>query len=151
MRYGENITTHHDWNSVDQARLTELLENSFQKTLATDFFESTNLASAFISNSYRAAAIVVKEDDIVRLDKFAVTEEAQGEGIGKTVWEYCRQAHPTMYWRARPGNSINQFYFQQSDGCIKGAHWNVFWYGVDDYEKIRDLVQRAEQAPATLL
>ncbi len=151
LRYGEAIQTYSDWSQVDQERLTQLLEGSFQKTLTNDFFNSTDLASAFISDSYRAAAIVVQEKDIVRLDKFAVTEEAQGEGIGRTVWEYCRQAHPTMYWRARPGNPINQFYFQQSDGCIKGQHWNIFWYGVSDHEKISDLVQRAEQAPATLL
>jgi acetylglutamate kinase len=151
LRYGESIATYHDWKTVDKERLKALLESSFQKTLAADFFDSSDLASAFISDSYRAAAIVVKENDIVRLDKFAVTEEAQGEGIGKTVWDYCRQAHPSMYWRARPGNPINQFYFQQSDGCIKGPRWNVFWYGVDNADMIGDLVKRAEQSPATLL
>jgi acetylglutamate kinase len=150
VRYGENIHAYNDWSDVDLGRLRQLLESSFQKSLASDYFETTQLATVFVSDSYRSAAIIVQEEDIVRMDKFAVTEEAQGEGLGRSVWERVRHAFPTMYWRARPGNPINQFYFQQSDGCIKGRQWNVFWYGVSEHARISELVERAARAPATL-
>jgi acetylglutamate synthase len=150
VRYGENIQACKNWSDVDQGRLKNLLEASFQKTLSDDYFESTDLAAVFVSDSYRAAAVIVQEEDIVRLDKFSVTEEAQGEGLGRSVWEQVRESYPAMYWRARPGNPINQFYFQQADGCIKGSRWNIFWYGVDDYQHIQALVERANQAPITL-
>ena len=150
VRYGENIQTFSDWADVDKDRLKQLLESSFQKTLAADYFEATPLAAAMISDSYRAGAVIVQEDGIVRMDKFAVTEEAQGEGLGRNVWEKVRETYPAMYWRARAGNPINNFYFQQADGCIKGETWNVFWYGVEDATAITDLVQRARQAPITI-
>jgi acetylglutamate kinase len=150
VRYGENIQRYGDWGDVDTDRLKQLLESSFQKTLATDYFAKTPLAAAFISDSYRAGAVIVQEAGIVRMDKFAVTEEAQGEGLGRNVWERVRETYPAMYWRARPGNAINNFYFQQADGCIKGETWNVFWYGVDDATAINELVQRARQAPVTI-
>jgi len=150
VRYGENIQVCKNWSDVDQGRLKNLLESSFQKTLSEDYFESTDLAAVFVSDSYRAAAVIVQEEDIVRLDKFSVTEEAQGEGLGRSLWEQVRENFPAMYWRARPGNPINQFYFQQADGCIKESRWNIFWYGVDDYQQIQALVQRANQAPITL-
>lgn len=150
VRFGETIQAYDSWADVDMARLKRLLESSFQKTLSNDYFIATELAAAFISESYRAGAVIVQEPDIVRLDKFAVTEEAQGEGLGRSVWERVREAYPSMYWRARPTNPVNSFYFQQADGCIKGPEWNVFWYGIDDYSRIADLVQRACQARATL-
>jgi acetylglutamate kinase len=105
----------------------------------------------FVSDSYRSAAVILQEQGIVRMDKFSVTEEAQGEGLGRSVWEQVRHTFPAMYWRARPGNPINQFYFQQADGFIKGRQWNVFWYGVSDYQQIGELVERAHSTPATLL
>ena len=151
VRYGENIHTYTSWSDVDQGRLRKLLESSFQKTLAEDYFETTELAAVFVSDTYRSAAVIVQEQGIVRMDKFSVTEEAQGEGLGRSVWEQVRHAFPAMYWRARPGNPINQFYFQQADGCIKDRQWNVFWYGVRDFQQISELVERAHSAPATLL
>lgn len=150
VRWGEKVNVYGDWDGLDRARLKELLESSFKKMLCGDYFARTPLASAYVSDSYRAAAVVTPGEDAVRLDKFAVTEEAQGEGLGRALWNRVREDHSAMIWRARPGNPVNQFYFEQADGCVKGSEWNVFWYGLSDLARMGPLVERTVQAEPTL-
>jgi acetylglutamate kinase len=87
---------------------------------------------------------------VAYLDKFAVTEEAQGEGLGRAVWNRFREDYPSIFWRARPNNAVNAFYFQNADGCVKGDEWNVFWCGLDDFDTIDRCVSSAMRARATL-
>jgi len=55
-----------------------------------------------------------------------------------------------LFWRARPGNGVNDFYFAESDGCIKGERWNVFWYGLERFEDVRFAVEHCRARPASL-
>ena len=57
---------------------------------------------------------------------------------------------PKLFWRARPDNPVNDFYFDEADGCIKGERWNVFWYGLDGFDEIRAAVEHCRERPATL-
>ncbi|MFK7886466.1 MAG: acetylglutamate kinase [Gammaproteobacteria bacterium] len=152
VRLGENLNAHSAWQDVDQARLTQLLQSSFDKTLKEDFFARAPLHTAYISDSYRAAAIICTGDlGIARLDKFAVTEAAQGEGIGSALWHRVRNGHNALYWRARPGNPVNQFYFRHADGFVRTDDWLVFWYGVSDMNLVANLVQEATALDATMI
>ncbi len=151
VRLGEKIITHSSWDSVDAGRLRELLEVSFNKTLVGDYFSRTSLSVAYISEAYRAAAVITRGESADYLDKYAVTEKAQGEGLGGAVWRTIREHHPVLYWRARPDNAVNNFYFRQADGFIRQAGWLVFWYGVEDLNRIGELVARAAAAPASML
>lgn len=152
VRLGENVNAATTWDALDRDRLRDLLETSFGKTLATDYFESTPLHTAYVSDSYRAAAIICHgPDGVARLDKFAVTEAAQGEGIGSALWRRVRAAHPAMYWRARPTNPINQFYFRHADGFVRGEDWLVFWYGVDDLSGLDELVSHTLALPPSMV
>lgn len=150
VRVGERLQQHHDWSSVDQARLRQLLESSFGRQLAADYFDRTELSVAYISDSYRAAAIIVHGGPVPRLDKFAVTEQAQGEGLGTALWHRVRKQQPKLFWRARPDNVINAFYFNHCDGCIKGSQWNVYWYGIDDLGQVQRCVAHANSSGQTL-
>jgi acetylglutamate synthase len=58
--------------------------------------------------------------------------------------------NPKLYWRCRPDNIINSFYFNNSDGCYKTADWNIFWYGIDDFQQIEKCVEFAAIKQATL-
>ncbi|MEO1575910.1 MAG: acetylglutamate kinase [Pseudomonadota bacterium] len=152
VRLGENVNAASTWSELDLPRLRDLLQKSFGKALAPDYFETTALHTAYVSDSYRAAAIICRgPDGLARLDKFAVTEAAQGEGIGGALWRRVRAAHPGMYWRARPTNAINQFYFRHADGFVRGADWLVFWYGVDDLSRLDDLVEHTLALPASMV
>ncbi|MDH3589719.1 MAG: acetylglutamate kinase [Gammaproteobacteria bacterium] len=150
VRLGEKIAVHRDWNAIDQTRLREALESSFGRRLAQDYTDKAELEAAYISDSYRAAALVVRGGPVPRLDKFAVTDKAKGEGLGTALWRRMRNEHPKLFWRARPDNPINRFYFQNCDGCIKGEDWNVYWYGLDDMGLISRCVDHANSAQETL-
>ena len=57
---------------------------------------------------------------------------------------------PRLFWRSRTENPINEFYFEESDGCLKGERWNVYWYGLDSFEQIESAVTHCRARPATL-
>ena len=150
VRFGESIHMHRNWDEVDLGRLKQLLETSFQKTLSQDYFANAAVEAVYISDSYRAGAVITRIGEVAYLDKFAVTEEAQGEGLGRAVWNRFREDYPSIFWRARPNNPVNTFYFQHADGCIKGDEWHVFWCGIDDFGQISQCVDTAMRARATL-
>ncbi len=150
VRLGEQLIAHHDWESVDIERLRELIESSFGRRLSQTYTANTELTAAYIAESYRAAAIIVHGGPVPRLDKFAVTEKAKGEGLGSALWRRLRKEHPKLYWRARPDNPINRFYFQHCDGCIKTEDWTVYWYGLDDMGAISRCVDHALATGETL-
>ena len=150
IRHGEAIVSHDDVDTIDQSRMKQLLESSFNKVLDDNYFEQIKLHQALVTNCYRAGALVTKPYDIPFLDKFVVAEDAKGEGLGKTVWLKLREHNPTLFWRCKPGNQINFFYFKHSDGCYKTPEWNVFWYGISDLHRIDQCVQYALNKQATL-
>ncbi len=83
------------------------------------------------------------------LDKFAVTNEAQGEGIGGSIWQRLRKENPKMFWRARPSNPVNAWYAQNADGLYKTSTWWVFWCGMSEFPEIQASVERALGMAAT--
>jgi bifunctional N-acetylglutamate synthase/kinase len=151
IRRGERVVEHHDLENVDQPRMKELLETCFQKRLAPGYFESKEFFRLYLADSYRATAILTKELGVPYLDKFAVTQQAQGEGIGGSIWQRMRQDNPQLFWRARVGNDINGWYFRHADGTYRSGDWVVFWYGLDDFATAKDCVDRALALPATML
>ncbi len=125
-------------------------EKSFSKKLDEDYFEKTVIHKAYITYCYRAAAIVTLIDGIPYLDKFVVADEAKGEGLGKVLWEKLQADNASLHWRARTANAINGFYFNNADGCIKTEGWNVFWYGLKNFELVSQCVEQASKKMTTL-
>ncbi|QCU72593.1 acetylglutamate kinase [Luteimonas yindakuii] len=151
VRRGERVLRATDWSAFDLDRLRTLIESSFGRTLAPDYFERTRLLRAYVSENYRAAVILTAEGDYVYLDKFAVLDEAQGEGLGRAVWQVMHEETPQLFWRSRHDNQINIFYYAQSDGCYKQDAWKVFWYGTGDLDDIRYFVDHCAQRTPTLV
>ena len=103
---------------------------------------------AYVSENYRAAVVLTDEDGYTYLDKFAVLDDAQGEGLGRAVWQVMRDQTPRLFWRSRHGNPVNAFYYAQSDGHCKQQEWKVFWYGLEGFEEIaRCVAHCATRAP----
>ncbi len=151
VRRGERVQRFASWDGVDRARLTALIESSFGRRLVPDYFERTRLKRAYISENYRTAVILTDEAEGTYLDKFAVLEEAQGEGLGRAVWQVMREETPALFWRSRHGNPVNPFYYAESDGCYKQEKWKVFWYGLDGFDAIARCVAHCRARPATLI
>ena len=154
VRRGERIRRHSSWRRLDLERLRTLVESGFGRKLAADYFERTRPYRVYVSEHYRAALILTAEKvggrTVAHLDKFAVGEDAQGEGLGRAAWQVMRAENPQLFWRARAGNPVTEFYVAEADGCIKGEPWNVFWYGLERFDEIREAVQHCRTRPATL-
>ena len=125
VRRGERVLVAEDWSSVDVPRLRALIESAFGRPLAADYFERTTLHRAYVSEHYRAAVVLTREKAGTYLDKFAVLDEAQGEGLGRAVWQAMREGNPSVFWRSRRGNPVNPFYFAECDGCVKQPEWKA--------------------------
>ena len=148
VRRGEKVQRVTAWDELDLVALKSLIESSFGRSLVPDYFERTKLLRAYVSENYRAAVILVDTPEGVYLDKFAVLDEAQGEGLGRAVWNVMREESPQLYWRSRHNNQVNIFYYAESDGCIKQEKWKVFWYGIEGLDRIgRCLAHCASRAP----
>jgi acetylglutamate kinase len=160
VRRGERVLQATNWNELDLPRLRGLIESAFGRRLLPDYFERTSLHRAYVSENYRAAVILTSEDigegqgmpqeDMTYLDKFAVLDDAQGEGLGRAVWQVMREHNPRLFWRSRRGNPVNSFYYAECDGCIKQEAWKVFWYGMRGFDEIARCVEHCRARPPTL-
>ena len=151
VRRGEKVQRATSWDQLDLPALRTLIESSFGRQLLPDYFERTWLLRAYVSENYRAAVILVDTPEGVYLDKFAVLDDAQGEGLGRAVWNVMREETPGLFWRSRHHNQVNIFYYAESDGCIKQEKWKVFWYGIDGFDRIERCVAHCAIRQPTLL
>ena len=153
VRRGEKVLRFESWEGIDKDRMRALIDSSFTpRHLVADYFERTLPCRVYVSENYRTAMILTMEDGLPYLDKFAVLEEAQGEGLGRAVWQVMRAENPRLFWRSRHGNRVNAFYHEQSDGCFKEGGFKVFWYGLGaDFETIERCVAHCAQRKPTLI
>ncbi|MGK3997751.1 acetylglutamate kinase [Sorangium sp. So ce1024] len=154
VRRGERILRHDTLDGIDRDRLRDLLEACFQRQLDEHYFDKKPFYRIYLSDSYRATAILTLDSSgkapSPYLDKFAVTTEAQGVGIGGSLWTRMKNENPRLFWRARNGNEINPWYFQQAEGSYRNESWTVFWYGLSSFDEIRACIDHALALPATL-
>jgi len=129
IKRGSAIVRHRGFDGVDAPRLAALLEASFGRKLFAGFL-TRSVESIYLEDSYRGAALVRATPLGGYLCKFAVEREAQGEGIGRDLWQEMVGDYPQLFWRARADNPILPFYQQECDGLSRGPEWHVFWRGM---------------------
>jgi acetylglutamate kinase len=133
VRKGEAINVFRHPDAETLGKVKKLVEKSFSRTLRDGWFDRLDDPLVLLSETGRAAAIMTTGvDGIPYLDKFTVTSEAQGEGLGAAVWQVVRARYPALYWRSRNSNPITPWYFQQADSSNRSANWVVFTIGVGD-------------------
>ncbi|MEL6372158.1 MAG: acetylglutamate kinase [Pseudomonadota bacterium] len=148
VRLGEVIKTVTDKSTLDPAKTKELVERAFARPLAADWWDKFDLLEAEITESYRAGAFLTRLDRFTYLDKFAVSEDARGEGLSRTIWRRVAKNHPSFYWRSRTANPFNAFYHDQADGSVRRGNWTVFWIGETTFANIEAAVAKIERLPA---
>jgi len=150
VRRGERIRRRASWKSVDRERFSTLVESSFGRPLVEDYFERTKPYRVYLSEHYRAAIVLTRENGLIYMDKFAVSEDAKGEGLGRAIWEVMRADTPQLFWRSRRGNAVNEFYFAHADGAVKDGPWTTFWYGMPSWRAVASAASHAAERPGTL-
>ncbi|MCG8443521.1 MAG: acetylglutamate kinase, partial [Caulobacterales bacterium] len=151
VRRGERVLASDAKGELDAARIAALVEASFGRPAAPDWWAQLELTRAYVSEHYRAGAFMAALSGVAYLDKYAVAPEARGEGLGQAVWRRMRADWPRLVWRARPDNPINEFYMRECQGMVKRDGWFVFWIGLGGLEEAAPLVELVERRPETLL
>jgi acetylglutamate kinase len=147
VRMGEPIRTFTSKTRLDRARTEALVEAAFGRRLKPEWWDGLDIHQVFMSESYRAGAILTKIDDFIYLDKFAVVEEARGEGLSRTVWRQFTKQNPVFWWRSRTVNNFNAFYNDVATGAVKKGMWTVFWIGETDWRRIERIAERVAALP----
>lgn len=148
IRRGLPLRVFRSMASLDQGKLTTLLEASFGKSLdASPFYArlERHLDFCIIAGDYQGVAIVTQEgpstSPIAYLDKFAVLPSLQGDGTVDFLWGALRDEsfglglldalNPNvgglqgmgiakdLVWRSRSDNPVNKWYFERSNGFFK--------------------------------
>jgi GNAT superfamily N-acetyltransferase len=145
VKLGSVVTRRGSYAEVDIERLRRLFEASFGRPLDAQFFDQAPL-SVYVEADYRGAAVICASEPVPYLSKFAVDPEAQGEGMGRDLWEAMSRDYPALYWRGRPDNPIAAWYASVCDGMVRLAEWNVYWRGVET-ARIPDVVEAARARP----
>jgi acetylglutamate kinase len=149
IRVGEQIIERTELSPEFRDKATALLEQSFSRKLCEDYFDRLDPECILSSEFNGAMAIVLKGvDGVPYLDKFAVTPEAQGAGLGAAVWQALVHRCPALYWRSRTGNPITPWYFDQADASFTEDQWVAFSVGIHDFGQLQrckeDCLSRAE-------
>ncbi|MGH8913536.1 MAG: acetylglutamate kinase [Acidimicrobiia bacterium] len=151
VRRGELINRETDHSAVDEGLVVKLVEEAFGRTLKNGWWQGVDLDTAYLSESLRAGALVARVEDFAYLDKFAILEDARGEGLARTVWEHVVADHPAIYWRSRTENSFNTFYVEESEGAVKRGPWTIFWKGETDFARLAPRVEAIAALPASFV
>jgi ribosomal protein S18 acetylase RimI-like enzyme len=133
---------------LDRERLRALLTRSFGRPPVDEFF-GRDIAWGYVEEGYRGAALVHETPLGAYLSKFAVDAEAQGEGIGRDLWQALAADYARIFWRARPANPISAWYTKLCDGLMRFPEWHVYWKGLPPVD-VAPAVQWALQQPVDL-
>lgn len=138
IRKGEEIVEYREFSPELREKSTRLLEQSFGRVLMRNYYDSLPVECILASESFGAMAIVLKGiDGVPYLDKFAVTPEAQGAGLGAAVWQALVHRCPKLYWRSRTRNPITPWYFDQAETSFTSDHWVAFSLGIEDFDQLK--------------
>ncbi len=145
IRQGSAITHFLDMTGVDRSRLQTLIETAFGRTLLENFLTQP-IHALYLADDYRGVAIITNTSTGYYLTKFAVNQQARGEGVGHDLWRVLHTNYPQIFWRCRADNPLATWYEQQCDGLIRDSAWHVFWRGLRT-EDIPCAINYARQAP----
>lgn len=129
LHRGAKIVAFKGFDEVDTGKLTDLLTSSFGRAPDPDFF-TRPINRIYVEEGFQGAAMLRDAPLGGYLTKFAVTQQAQGEGLGRDLWRAMSEDYPRVIWRARNNNPINPWYEQLCDTRVRTEGWTVFLKGV---------------------
>lgn len=129
VRRGAHIHQFDSTDDIDLDRFIALLQNSFGRMLLLrDCFDEATCI--FVDEEYRCGAVLVPYLRSMYLSKFAVHQDARGEGLAQELWQRITSVYPALCWRSRVRNPFNHWYDKKSDGVHTEGGWRVYWRGI---------------------
>ena len=152
IKAGRSIKIYDSLEDLSSVRLRALIQKAFGRSLIRSYFtkQKEKFKTIIVDPDYKGAVIVKEVEGLNYLDKFAVRPEARGEGIATDLWQMLLHHHDSFFWRSRPDNSINGWYFEKASGCVKTDKWFVFWRNLTEAE-MNKAIELAQAIKPTLI
>lgn len=148
------IKKYNQLTEKDRKLIENIIENSFHRKLTDNYFKS-KFEFAIIDNLNRGLIILQKQGSAMYLDKFAVSKQFQGKGVGKELFqESLKISNGKLFWRCNPKNPIRKWYSliveKNNGGFFEGEDWIIYWTNLEK-EEIPKCIKYALKKEKTLI
>ncbi len=133
LRRGAKVKCLSNYKNVGKHALKTAIEKAFGRKLLKDYLRRP-ITKICLEENLRGGAIVTELAGLPYLSKFWVSQEAQGEGIARDIWQAFSKGLPGFFWRSRNNNPFNTWYMKMCEGMQISGEWRVFWIGLDASE-----------------
>lgn len=132
---------------VDKQKLRQLIEKRFKKPLVPSFFTDPafGIDKIILEGGYNGALFIQKVDDAWYMDKYVVSEEFSGNGLGSELFSYLfseakKECCTKIFWRAKKENPHNTKYTEILDELshegvptarISGSDYTYYFIGIE--------------------
>jgi acetylglutamate kinase len=138
-----------------EERVRAILEESFGKKVAPNFFDTKPIAVFLAKEDGEAVGIAIIKTiqsngiEYPYLDKIGVLPKAAGKKIGSKIMAKIKEDFKALSWRATNENPANNWYKAISDYSKTGDKWTVYTYGIDGEKEA--LVQKIDSLEASMI
>lgn len=138
-----------------EERVRVILEESFGKKVAPNFFETKPIAVFLAKEDGEVVGIAIVKTiesngiEYPYLDKIGVLPKATGKKIGSKIMARIKEEFKSLCWRATKENPANSWYKTISDYSKEGSKWIVYSYGIN--EKTEELAKKIENLEASMI
>ncbi|KAJ2159922.1 hypothetical protein GGF46_002649 [Coemansia sp. RSA 552] len=160
---GHRLFGEQDLARVDADRLRALLmeydpEISSGETTAASYWQTLAALKQeggqywiYGDEPYQVAAVVTrrKGQTVSSLDKFVASKAAVLGNITDNAWKLIVRDHPQLVWSVPRTDDNLGWHFERADGSWGVGDNIVFWYGVEDWKQISDMVA-AKASPSAV-
>lgn len=140
-------------HEIDEDRIRSLVLDAFGRGLSKDYFKTDDIFAVVVEENYRGVAILHMHQGWIYLDKFCVTKDLQGNGLGGIIFKEVVRlaAKGGLFWRTSASNPFVDWYLRRIStlgGRYRSAgKWIIFWIGDKCPE---DVLRYAVAKPETL-
>ncbi|KAJ3167940.1 hypothetical protein HDU88_001887 [Geranomyces variabilis] len=159
VRRGHRITRSENAAELDVDRLRKLLEENDPEVLggSTSIAKYLdNLKSRHVQIYSDAAfdifAVIAHPQDergIPFLEKFVATKTAVLNNVTDNLWQMIKKDFATLSWISHKDDVNKTWYFERADGSFTHGDKTLFWYGVDDLDRVQAYLRHFREGAAT--
>jgi N-acetyl-gamma-glutamyl-phosphate reductase / acetylglutamate kinase len=144
IRRGYKLTAYDDLSKVNT---TLLKKNLVDEVNDVDEYLSTLTPGTFrlyADEPMEVLAIVKHTDDgnISKLDKLVVSKSGWLNNVTDNIFKLLERDYPNLYWIVSETDENMSWHFAKSQGSYTKPGHVLFWYGIDDLEKVSTLINK---------
>ncbi|CAG8501522.1 9140_t:CDS:2 [Paraglomus brasilianum] len=155
IRRGYRLFKYDSLDNVNSENLQSLLEKDPQTVsgYVTAYLSTLSQRpfKIYCDEPYDVAAIVTydKSAGIPFLEKFSVTEKGSLNDVTDKVWESIKKDNSQLFWVVNGEEKDKAWHFDKSQGSYTKGSQTLFWYGVEDIDKMVSIINQFTASQAT--